>query len=235
LNTSPQLAQLAETFRQCRDLDASLTDRLRAYSEAVERLLPEYAGAVDELVRRLASNGVGEDAPKAGEAMPPFIMSDETGRLISLAMLLRGGPVAVTFHRGHWCPWCRISVNALARAHSEITREGGQVVAIMPDRQKFAAAFKAEANSPFPVLTDVDNGYAMSINLAIWVGEDLQRLLVSYGRSLPDYQGNDAWILPVPATFVVGRDGIVRARFVDPDFRHRVAVDDLLAALRDAS
>jgi peroxiredoxin len=52
------------------------------------------------------------------------------------------------------------------------------------------------------------------------------------GHDLPSFQGNDSWILPIPATFVVGRDGIVAARFVDPDYRKRMAIDDLIAALR---
>ena len=137
-------------------------------------------------------------------------------------------------HRGHWCPWCRISINALVRVSAEIKKAGGQVVAIMPDRQRFAAEFKREAGSPFPVLTDMDNGYALSLNLAIWLGPDLERLLSSYGRSLPDYQGNESWTLPIPATFVVAPDGIIRARFVDPDFRRRMAVEELIDALKAA-
>jgi peroxiredoxin len=67
------------------------------------------------------------------------------------------------------------------------------------------------------------------------VGPDLVQLLSSLGRSLPDYQGNDAWMLPIPATFVIGQDGAVHARFVDPDFRRRMAVEDLLLALREAA
>ena len=68
----------------------------------------------------------------------------------------------------------------------------------------------------------------------IWLGPDLERLLSSFGRSLPEYQGNDAWTLPIPATFVVAQDGIVRTRFVDPDFRKRMAVEELIDALRAA-
>ena len=104
----------------------------------------------------------------------------------------------------------------------------------MPERQKFAAEFKASTRYPFRVLTDLDNGYAMSLNLAIWVGPDLERLLSSFGRPLPDYQGNEAWMLPIPATFVVGTDGRVAARFVDPDFRRRMSIEELLAALKGA-
>jgi len=148
--------------------------------------------------------------------------------------LLRKGSLAITFHRGHWCPWCRISVHALAQVQNEIAAAGGHVVAIMPETQRFAAEFKTAAQSPFPVLMDLDNGYALSLNLAIWLGEELARELTLLGRSLPDYQGNAAWMLPIPATFVVGRDGIVKTRFVDPDFRHRMAVEELIAALQAA-
>jgi peroxiredoxin len=232
--TSPPLTALREAFVHCRDLDGSLDERLSAYSQAVRNFIPTYANAVDDLVRRLTQSGAGSNAPRPGEPMPPFILPDETGRLVRLEQMLARGPLAITFHRGHWCPWCRISINALVRVHGRIAEAGGQVVAIMPDRQLFAAQFKRDAASPFPVLTDMDNGYALSLNLAIWLGPDLERLLSSYGRLLPEYQGNDAWTLPIPATFVVAQDGIVRTRFVDPDFRKRMAVEELIDALRAA-
>jgi peroxiredoxin len=232
--TSPPLAALAEAFVRCRELDAPLDERLAAYSSAVRQHIPAYADAVDRLVARLAQSGAGAGAPQPGEPMPAFVLPDESGHLASLDTLLRDGPVAITFHRGHWCPWCRISGRALAQVHSEIVDIGGRIVAIMPERQKFAAEFKSEAGSPFPVFTDLDNGYALSLNLAIWIGPDLERLLSSFGRALPDYQGNECWMLPIPATFVVGRDGRVAARFVDPDFRRRMSVEELIAALRAA-
>jgi peroxiredoxin len=232
--TSAGLTELREFFAQCREMDASLSERLALYSQAVRKLLPPYAAAVDGLVERLNAAGAGGSAPQPGDPMPPFVLPDETGRLVSLEELLEAGPLAVTFHRGHWCPWCRISINALVRVSAEISKAGGQVVAIMPDRQKFAAEFKREAGSPFPVLTDMDNGYALSLNLTIWLGPELERLLSSYGRALPDYHGNDAWTLPIPATFVVAPNGTIRARFVDPDFRRRMAVEELIDALKAA-
>jgi len=233
--TPNPLTALREVFVRCRDMDASLQERLDAYSRSVRELIPAYADAVDDLVHRLTHSGAGASAPAPGEPMPRFILPDENGHLVDLEELRRTGPIAVTFHRGHWCPWCRISVRALARIHLEIAATKGQVVAIMPDRQRFAAEFKLEASSPFAVLTDMDNGYAMSLNLAVWMGAHLEQLLSSFGRALPEYQGNDGWMFPIPATFVVAQDGIIRARFLDPDFRQRMAVDDLLAALRAAA
>ncbi len=215
-------------------MDAPLGERLDAYSDAIRKLIPDYADAVDRLVARLEAGQAGASAPQPGEPMPPFVLPDETGRLVGLADLTRGGPAAITFHRGHWCPWCRISAGALAALGDDLARLGAQAAAIVPERQQFSAQFKADTRSPFPVLSDLDNGYALSLDLAVWVGPDLERLLASYGRSLPDYQGSDAWLLPIPATFVVGRDGVVAARFVDPDFRRRAAIEQLMAALEAA-
>jgi peroxiredoxin len=93
---------------------------------------------------------------------------------------------------------------------------------------------KTDSGVKFPILSDIDNGYAMSLNLAIWLGPDFIQLISSSGRDLTKFQGNDAWVVPIPATFVVGRDGNVAARFIDPDFRKRMDLDDLLAALKRA-
>jgi peroxiredoxin len=61
-----------------------------------------------------------------------------------------------------------------------------------------------------------------------------ERLLSELGRVLPRYQGNDAWMLPIPAAFVVDRQGVVRYRFLDPDFRRRMDISQLIEALRAA-
>jgi len=230
----PLAEALEETFQRCRDMDASLSDRLDSLANAVRTLNPPFADAVDRLVTRLQQSGVGESAPKVGEPMPPFHLPDEAGHIVSLDQLLTKGPVAVTFHRGHWCPYCRLNTRALAQAQKEIETEGCQIVAIMPDRQQFAEKFKTESQARFPILTDMDNGYALSLNLVIWVGTEMQQMISSAGRDIPVYQGNSSWMLPIPATFVVGRDGRIKARFVDPDYRKRMAIEDMIAALRSS-
>jgi peroxiredoxin len=225
---------LHEAYLQASDMDASLAERLQAFADAVRRLGPHFQEAVDRLVARLKEQGVGETAPKPGEPMPLFVLPDEAGRLVSLDTLLDKGPVAITFHRGHWCPYCRINTRALAQAQAEIAAEGGQIAAIMPDQQHYTAGLKAESDAPFPILTDIDNGYAMSLNIAFWVGAEMQELMTGAGWDVSRSQGSDTWLLPVPATFVVGTDGEVKARFIDPDYRKRVAVEDLIAALKSA-
>jgi peroxiredoxin len=222
---------LEQAFQRIGSMDASLDEQLTAFSDAARRRRPDFAQAVDRLVARLRENGAGASAPQPGEPMPPFHLPDENGHIVSLDRLLAKGPVAVTFHRGHWCPYCRISINALSRTQEKVASEGGQIVAIMPDRQQFVSELKSAGKVPFPILTDMDNGYALSLNLAIWLGAEMQTMLAGR-QDLPSFQGNNSWILPIPATFVVGTDGFIKARFVDPDYRKRMAIDDLLAALR---
>jgi peroxiredoxin len=233
--TMAAASTLDEALRQCRDMDASVNARLACYADAVRRLTPPFAEAVDRLIARLQESDAGAGAPRPGTPMPPFLLADETGHLVGLEQLLAKGPLAITFHRGHWCPYCRININALAKAHEEITAQGRQVIAIMPELQEFAVALKSDAKAPFPILTDIDNGYAMSLNLVIWIGAEMEQALAKRARDLPRYQGNDAWMLPIPATFVVGTDGLIKARFVDPDYRKRMDIDEMIAALRGAS
>jgi peroxiredoxin len=217
-----------------RNLDAPLTDRLKAFAYDLRRLVPNFTASVDALVSRLEENDAGATAPKVGEPMPAFLLPDEEGRLVHLHDLLDEGPLALAFHRGHWCPYCRINIDALARAEKELAAEHRHIAAVVPDRQKFAAWLKSNAKAPFPVLIDMDNGYAMSLGLAIYVGDEVKHLMVSSGWDPSVSQGTDDWMLPIPATFIIGTDAIVRARFVDPDFRMRMAIEDILAALRSA-
>jgi peroxiredoxin len=230
-NTRPR-ESIEDAFKRIRSMDASLDEQLRTFSESARKRSPDFADAIDRLVERLRQSGAGGSAPQPGEPMPPFVLPDETGHLVSLDDLIADGPVAVTFHRGHWCPYCRININALAQAHRNVSQKGGQIVAIMPDRQQFSSELKTKGELPFPILTDMDNGYALSLNLAIWIGDEMRKMMMDRRQDVSAYQGNEGWMLPIPATFVVGQDGRIKARFVDPDYRKRMAIDDLLEALR---
>ena len=229
---SPAVNEIRQAFEQARDLDGSMSERLNAFADVVRRKNPSSAAIVDRMVNRLRKHGAGDAAPEPGERMPPFTLPDENGRLVQLQDLLRHGPAVVTFHRGHWCPYCRISINTLAKAQSRIELVGATMVAIVPERGPFINEMKFDSNVRFPVLADMDNGYAMSLNLAIWVGAEMEEYMTKRGNSLPKFQGNDSWMLPIPATFVVAADGRIKARFVDPDYRKRMAIEDLIAALQ---
>jgi peroxiredoxin len=228
------VAELEKTFLEANALDAALDVRLKMIRDRVRQLSTEFATAVDRMVDRLERQDAGASAPKVGEPMPPFLLPDETGRLVSLADTIRDGPAAISFVRGHWCPYCRLNAAGLHEIEDEVAALGAGMTVIAPQRRRFNEAMKSEACAKFPILSDIDNGYALSINLAIWVGEEMATLIAAAGWDVPCYQGNDAWLMPVPAVFIVRRDGIVAARHIDPDYRRRVDLHDLIAMVKAA-
>ncbi len=232
MNDVPLGAQLEAAFQAARDMDVPLSVQLDYVANAVRNLSDEFANGVDALVARLNAVEAGSQAPQVGEMMPSFSLPDDHGRMVSLEHELEKGPVAVVFNRGHWCPYCRLNTHALGKAQRRLG-DKGEIIAITPERAKFSSAMKDEAGAPFPVLTDIDNGYAMSLNLAFWVGDEMRALMTAGGFIPSEGQGNDAWFLPIPATFVVGQDGRVKARYIDPDYRKRMAIEDLIASLRN--
>ena len=231
--TTQSFAEVLEACTQrCRQMDAPLAERLNALANDVRHLDPSFAEVVDRMVNRLQQIEAGRSAPPVGDPMPLFVLPDETGRLVSLAQLLERGPVVMSFHRGHWCPYCRISADALAGIESEVRAVGAEVVVITPEVQKYSSKLKSDARASFSVLTDLDSGYALELQLAIKIKSDKRLAMTRAGWDISAFQDNENWTLPIPATFVVGSDGLVKARFVDPDYRKRMDVEEILGALR---
>ena len=212
-----------------------LAAELEAYAANVRQLRPKVATAIDNLIHRLEAAGAGGTAPKTGEPLPAFCLPDEHGRLVTLDDLLGKGPLVVMLRRGHWCPYCRLATKAVVGIEPEARQLGASFIAITPDRRPFTSTFQKETGAGFPVLTDTDNGYALSLGLAVFLGEELIAALKDIGFDLAPSQGSNAWTLPIPATFVLDRDGVIVARHVDPDYRRRIEAEDVLAAISKAA
>lgn len=222
----------ADALVQAERQGTSLSSRLSAYRSASTRLRPDFAKAYDDLVGRLNSLDRGEVGPGLGESMPEFKLPDEQGRLVSLSSLLTSGSVVVSINRGHWCPYCKLELRSLTAIHGEITRLGTHIVAIMPDTAKFTGGYVAQNKLPFPVLSDIDLGYSLSLGLIFWAGAEIQRLYQDVGIELERYHGARGYFLPMAAKFIVGRDGLVKARQVNIEFRERMEPEAILASLR---
>lgn len=230
---SPIVEALESAFQEVRDRDVPLGERLSFIADRVRELSTVFAEAVDGFVDRLERTNAGSGAPQVGDQMPDFLLPDERGKLVSLSRLLETAPVAIAFHRGHWCPYCRL--NAVGLAEVEEAVKPVQIVAISAETQEFTKTIKAESGATFPFLTDFGNGYALSLNIAIWVDEDMAGLIKGAGWDIPRYQGHDGWILPIPSVFVVGQDGLIKQRHIDPDYRRRLDPALLKAAAMAAS
>jgi peroxiredoxin len=223
---------LEASTERCRDMDAPLNARLDAFADDMARFCPDFTDTLEHMLRRLYAAGAGDASPQLGDVLPPFVLPDEEGHLVALEELLQHGQVVIAFHRGHWCPYCRLNADALSRVQSEIKAAGARLVLISPETQKFSCELKADAKGSFPILTDLDSGYALELKLAIMITGDMRQAMIDAGWDIAPFQDNDNWTLPIPATFVVGADGVIKGRFVDPDYRKRMDIDELLKAVR---
>ncbi|MGD9502454.1 MAG: peroxiredoxin-like family protein [Methyloceanibacter sp.] len=228
-------AALAEAFRQADALDAPLEERLRFYLGESRKLLPDLESTYDNVVERIRPNAAANRVPAVGDKLPGFLLTDTEGHLVDLGSLLAKGPLVISFNRGPWCDYCGLELRGLARAYPAIAAAGGDVVAIVPETAPYAKALKKGSNLPFTVLTDMDLAYALSLGLVFWVGDKIKDAYLKFGIDLAQFQGNPGWMLPIPATLVVGSDGRIRARFVDPDFRHRMGMETIFEAIAQAS
>ena len=224
---------LNEAFHNADDLEAPLDQRLKLYLGESRKLLPDLESTYDQLVARIQANGADVLVPAVGDQLPDFMMTDSDGHLVNLATLVAKGPVVISFNRGPWCDYCGLELHALARAYPDIVAAGGDVVSIVPETAKYAQVLKQSRGVPFRVLTDLDLAYALSLGLVFWVGDKIKETYRQFGIDLERFQGNGGWLLPIPATLVVGTDSRVKARFVDPDFRHRLGIEPILRALAD--
>jgi hypothetical protein len=117
--THPLVGALEQAFWDVRDRDLTLGARLSHLAGRSRALNPVYNEAVDMFVERLEGSGAGQNAPQVGDPMPGFVLPDDQGHLVSLEKLLETAPVAIAFHRGHWCPYCRLNAVGLAEVEDD--------------------------------------------------------------------------------------------------------------------
>ncbi len=209
-------------------IETSLADRLSAYAQSLKDGQPEFAEVYDKMVERLIAAGTGANVLRAGDRMPGFRLPDDAGRLVSMDGLLDEGPLVISLNRGHWCTFCRIELESLAQLHAQVNKRGGNIIAVTPERQAYARKLKQQCQLPFAILSDIDNAYALSLGLVVWCDAEVRSMYKRLGYELSEFHGNDGWMVPIPATFVVGPDGTVLASFADADFRQRMDQDDIL-------
>ena len=204
-------------------------DRLRAESMTDEKLQSAYR----DLVERLGRAETVERALKVGDTMPAFMLPNAEGRLIFSDELLARGPLVVSFFRGNWCPYCLEVLKALEAALPSIAAAGGQLVALTPDTGHHFAATKREQGLSYEILSDVDGAVGMRFGVLFRAPDAYREVLLGYGTDLAERHGNEAWFIPMPASFVVDPGGIVRYAFVDADYTHRADPADIVRTLRE--
>lgn len=227
-----QRLELARRFTEAEGLDAPLDERLAHYVARSREILPDVLAAYDRLVAQIEGATAGGGAPVVGEMLPPFAMPDSSDHIVHLDDLVARGTVILSFNRGHWCPYCRLELRSLARAAPLFQQRAAEIVSIVPETGEHRDKMIADSGLPFQVLTDVDLGYTPALGLMMAVNAEVIEVYRQLGIDLPRFQGREGWFLPIPATYVVDSNRRIKAGFVNPDFRKRMTIEQIEAALR---
>ncbi|CUW29296.1 peroxiredoxin-like family protein [Streptomyces reticuli] len=210
----------------------TLNAELRAFYAARQQQIPaEIREIMQRAGRELADSGQAARALTAGDKAPHFSLPSATGQPLALADLLADGPVVLTFYRGAWCPYCNIALRALQQHHEAITARGARLVAVSPQIPDEALTLTEKHDLAFDVLSDLGSDTARQYGLAFDLPDDLAAVYDKLGFDLQRVNGGHPRTLPLPATYVIDRAGVIRWAFVDTDYTTRAEPADILAAL----
>lgn len=203
---------------------------------AITASIPEEIGSrITNGAAEITASGVALGL-NVGEHAPDFTLLDAMGEPITLSGLLSKGPVVLTFYRGEWCPYCNIQLRHLEQALPDFQKFDATLVAVSPQSPDHALSLTEKHDLKFPVLSDVDQAVARDYRVQFTLNGDLEDLQVNVFHNDPSVQNADgSRSLPVPATFVIDRHGVVQAAFVNADWRVRVAPEDVAAVLKNLS
>ena len=208
----------------------TLARRLEAFREGMlERADPALFATLGRHAEGLIERGVAYAALPLGDVAPDFTLPQADGGKVALREVLAKGPVVLVFYRGSWCPFCTLSLRALADSYPKLRALGAEVLAISPELPRRRTAGCAWL--PFPLLHDHDNAVARRYGLAVALPEEVQAAYRRLGHDLAASNGVPAWEMPMPAGFVLAPDGRVALRQVDPRTHYRLEPADAVAAV----
>lgn len=220
---------------QTSEVAMSLATELQAVTESVRQKAPENVFATMEAATaKLAATGITDQALQPGQAMPDFELPDATGKRVSSSDLRARGLLLISFYRGNWCPYCNLELQALQAHLDDITAHDTTLVAISPETPDQSLTTQEKFDLKFPVLTDAGNQVARQFGLIFTLDESLRPIYDSFGIDITTHNGDQSFELPVPATYLVAADGTVLNRFIDVDYRERLAPETALAWLQAA-
>jgi peroxiredoxin len=188
--------------------------------------------AYTHLVDWLRKTDVASGALRVGDTAPDFLLPDAHGRLHSSEHLRGEGPLVVSFYRGGWCPFCNAELRALQAVKAEFDNLKANLVVLSPETRDLPRQLKRHLNLDLTMLADVDHAVAISYGVLFRVPDETKAHYAGQGYDFGRRHGSTEWMLPIPATFVIDQDGVVRGAFVEPDFTIRQEPSDILNKVR---
>lgn len=201
-------------------------------SEAAKKLSKEdwaiFEKDKKELAAKLPNPGL-----KVGDKAPDFKLKNAFGEKLSLSSMTKDGPVILVFYRGGWCSICNIQLNSLKASLPTFKKYGAKLLAITPQKPDRSVEQITKDGYPFEVLSDLDYSVIKNYNLYFEVPGYIKTIYKEkFGLDLADHNGKGRYGLPVPATYIIDKKGIIRAAYAKTDYTKRMEPKDILIALK---
>jgi peroxiredoxin len=198
-------------------LDQIIEYQQQAIANIPEETLKKMMKATEDLKASGMATGLN-----VGDKAPNFTLQDPSGKDVSLYEQLEKGPVVLTFYRGAWCPYCNLELKAYQSVVADIHAAGAELIAVSPQTPDNSLTMKEKHDLQFPVLSDINSETIKAYNLLFELPDYLIEIYNTFGLDVPGHNGEDSWTLPVPATFIIDQEGIIRIANVDPDYTKRM-------------
>jgi peroxiredoxin len=212
-----------------------LQDQLDEITANTRHLVQAERLAVSErAVEELFASGIEDRILPGGAVAPSFALKDSNGKLVRSADLLSLGPLVIKFFRGRWCPYCITELETWRDLYGKLRESGAFMVAISPQTERQSDFMVSQHDIPFPVLSDPGCLFAEQFGIVHTVPEYYRDYYLSIMVNIPFVNGDKSWRLPLPATYVIGRDSRVLFAEAHADFRVRPEPEEVLAAVAAA-
>jgi peroxiredoxin len=219
----------------------SLQAKLDAFKADFEAGKPPYSvphsviATMYRATAELIASGAAQRAKKAGDVAPSFSLKDPEGNIVSSDELLKKGPLVVSFYRGVWCPYCNMELQALEAEKPAFDKYGASLLSISPQTAPNSRKSVRQNKLSFQILSDVKGKVSAAFGLRFNLPDYLVELYKQMKNDLPAFNDDLSWTLPMPARYVIGRDGVILYSEVNPDYTHRPEPEDMIPVLQRAA
>ena len=177
---------------------------------------------------------MAQEGPKGllvNDKAPGFVAKDQNGKKIDLEEQLKKGPVVLVFYRGQWCPYCNKQLAKLEDSLSLITARGATLITVTPEKQENIKKTIEKTKASYPILFDEGLVIMKAYDVAFSVDEKTVEKYKTYGIDFTEANGSNGAHLPVPAVYVINKEGKIVFRHFDKDYTRRASVAEILKYL----
>jgi peroxiredoxin len=210
----------------------ALKDEIDAYNAAkLEKVPADVLATMDQATEELKQSGIEDRAFKTGDTMPDFELPNQHGERRRLSDYLAKSSVVLNIYRGGWCPYCNMEMRALHDVLPDIESRGARLVGMAPETPDKAMSTAERHDIAIDILSDAGNQVAEQLGLVFELPQALRPIYEQFGIDLVAYNGDESFKLPVPATYIIGQDGVIGYDFVNADYTQRLEPSEIVAKL----